>query len=87
MNGRRSRLLIVILFLVLGIPSGFIAAHAVRMPIVKSLEDYSPAVITRVYDRNGIGFAEYAIQKRIVVSKRDISPLLVDSMTAPSTCL
>src|SRR5437763_12803833 len=52
------------------------------MPIVKSLEDYSPAVITRVYDRNGIGFAEYAIQKRIVVSKRDISPLLVEAIIA-----
>jgi penicillin-binding protein 1A len=74
--------LIVLFILVLGIPAGFVLAHAVRMPIVKSLEDYSPAVITRIYDRNGIGFAEYAIQKRIVVGKRDISPNLVNAIVA-----
>lgn len=78
----RARLLIGVVFLVLGIPSGFILAHAVQMPIVKSLEDYSPALITRVYDRNGVGFAEYSIQKRIVVSKRDMSPYLVNAIIA-----
>jgi len=78
----RSRLLIVLAFVALGIPAGFVFAHAVRMPIVKSLEDYSPAVITRIYDRNGVGFAEYAIQKRIVVAKRDISPHLVNAIIA-----
>ena len=79
---RRSRLLVVLLFLGLGIPSGFVLAHAVRMPIVKSLEDYSPAVITHIYDRNGVGFAEYAIQKRIVVTKRDMAPMLINAVIA-----
>ncbi len=79
---RRSRLLAVLVFLALGVPGGFVLAHAVRMPMVKSLEDYSPALITRIYDRNGVPFAEYAIQKRIVVSKRDISPLLVAAIVA-----
>ncbi len=78
----RSRLLLVLGFLALGIPSGFVLAHAVRMPIVKSLEDYSPAIITRVYDRNGIGFAEYSIQKRIVVPKREMAPYLVNAIVA-----
>ena len=52
--------------IVLGIPGGFLLAHAIRVPLVKSLENYQPAIITRIYDRNGIGFAEYSIQKRIV---------------------
>lgn len=78
----RSRLLVVLAFIALGIPGGFVLAHAVRMPIVKSLEDYSPAIITRIYDRNGIPFAEYAIQKRIVVAKKDMSPLLVNAIVA-----
>jgi penicillin-binding protein 1A len=78
----RPRLLIVFVFLVLGIPAGFVLAHAVRMPVVKSLEDYSPALITRIYDRNGVGFADYSIQKRIVVGKRDISPYLIDGIIA-----
>ncbi len=78
----RSRLLVVIIALAFGVPTGFVLAHAVRVPIVKSLEDYTPAVITRIYDRNGVPFAEYAIQKRIIVTKRDISPLLVNAIVA-----
>ena len=68
--------------LVLGIPAGFVFAHAVRQPIVKSLEEYQPAIITRIYDRNGIPFAEYSIQKRIIVTKSQMSPSLVNAIIA-----
>ncbi|HEX7191500.1 MAG TPA: hypothetical protein VF381_07990, partial [Thermoanaerobaculia bacterium] len=78
----RPRLLIAFVVVILGIPAGFVLAHAVRVPVVKSLEDYSPALITRIYDRNGIGFAEYSIQKRIVVKKSDISPYLINGIIA-----
>ncbi len=78
----RTRLLILAVAFVLGVPAGFIFAHAVRVPMVKSLEDYQPAIITRIYDRNGVPFAEYAIQKRIVVSKRDMSPWLYKAILA-----
>src|SRR5512141_2363014 len=77
-----SRLLIIFMVVALGVPAGFIFAHAVRVPQVKSLDDYQPAIITRIYDRNGVGFAEYAIQKRIVVTKRDISPCLYNAILA-----
>ena len=78
----RTRLLILTAAFILGVPAGFIFAHAVRVPQVKSLEDYQPAIITRIYDRNGVAFAEYAIQKRIVVTKRDISPWLYKAILA-----
>ena len=78
----KSRLIIILLAIVLGIPGGFLLAHAIRVPLVKSLENYQPAIITRIYDRNGIGFAEYSIQKRIVVAKRDISPAIVQAIIA-----
>jgi len=78
----RSRLLILLVAMALGIPTGFLAAHAIRVPIVKRLEDYQPAIITRIYDRNGAVFAEYAIQKRIVVTKRDMSPWLPEAVVA-----
>jgi penicillin-binding protein 1A len=67
---------------VLGIPAGFLFAHAVRVPAVKRLADYQPAIITRIYDRNGVPFAEYSIQKRIVVPKRDMAQNLVDAIIA-----
>lgn len=79
---RKVRLLILFMAAVLGIPAGFLFAHAVRMPQVKALADYQPAIITRIYDRNGVPFAEYSIQKRIVVPKRDMSPLLVQAVVA-----
>ena len=67
---------------VLGIPAGFLFAHAVRMPQVKGLADYQPAIITRIYDRNGVPFAEYSIQKRIVVRKQEMAPVLVNAIIA-----
>ena len=79
---RRSRLMILIAAFAVGIPAGFVLAHAIRVPLVKSLEDYQPAIITRVYDRNGQPFAEYAIQKRIVVEKKDMAPALVEAIIA-----
>src|SRR5437763_8298026 len=79
---RKSQLIFIGIAILLGIPGGFVLAHAIRVPLVKSLENYQPAIITRVYDRNGIGFAEYSIQKRIVVAKRDMSPALVQAVVA-----
>jgi penicillin-binding protein 1A len=79
---RKSRLIIIGIAIILGIPGGFVLAHAIRVPLVKSLENYQPAIITRIYDRNGIGFAEYSIQKRIVVAKRDMAPSLVQAVVA-----
>lgn len=66
----------------LGVPAGFLFAHAVRMPAVKGLANYQPAIITRIYDRHGVAFAEYSIQKRIVVSKKDMAPVLVNAIIA-----
>lgn len=80
--GIRSRLLILFVALVLGIPAGFLSAHAIRMPTVKTLADYQPAIITRIFDRNGVAFAEYSIQKRIIVGKKDMSPHLVNAIIA-----
>ncbi|HEY3056226.1 MAG TPA: PBP1A family penicillin-binding protein [Thermoanaerobaculia bacterium] len=79
---RKSRLLMIFVALALGVPAGFVFAHAVRVPTVKSLEDYTPAIITRVFDRNGIPFAEYSIQRRIIVPKREMAPALVSAIIA-----
>jgi len=78
----RMRLLMLVAALILGVPAGFLFAHAVRMPEVKKLADYQPAIITRIYDRNGTPFAEYAIQRRIVVPKTEMSPHLVNAIVA-----
>jgi penicillin-binding protein 1A len=81
-TSRATRIVILLVTILLGVPAGFIFAHAVRVPVVKSLEDYQPAIITRIFDRNGVPFADYSIQKRIVVTKRDISPYLVEAIVS-----
>ena len=78
----KSRLLILFVALALGVPAGFLSAHAVRRPTVKALADYQPAIITRIFDRNGTAYAEYSIQKRIIVTKKDMSPHLVNAIIA-----
>lgn len=78
----RTRLLLVLAAAVLGIPAGFLFAHAVRMPAVSKLADYQPAIITSIYDRNGVPFAEYSIQKRIVIPKRDMAQVFVNAVVA-----
>lgn len=78
----RSRLLILFVALALGVPAGFGFAHAIRVPTVKTLADYQPAIITRIFDRNGVPFAEYSIQKRIIVPKKEMSPFLVNAIIA-----
>lgn len=78
----RSRLLILLVAIALGVPAGFVAAHAIHVPLVQRLEDYQPAIITRIYDRNGVMFAEYAIQKRIVVNRSEMSPWLPEAIVA-----
>jgi penicillin-binding protein 1A len=82
LSRRKSKALIVLVALILGVPTGFLFARVIRMPMVKRLEDYQPAIITRIYDRNGVPFAEYSIQRRIVVPMRDISPNLVHAVIA-----
>lgn len=78
----RSRLLILFVAFGLGVPAGFLVAHAIRVPVVKTLEDYQPAIITKIFDRNGVPFADYSIQKRIVVAKNDMAPALVQAIVA-----
>lgn len=81
-RGLISRLLLVFVALVLGIPGGFLFARMIHIPLVESLHTYRPSVITRVYDRNGKPFNEYSIQRRIVIPLEQMSPHLTQAIVA-----
>ncbi|HSN69459.1 MAG TPA: transglycosylase domain-containing protein, partial [Thermoanaerobaculia bacterium] len=66
----------------LGVPGGFLFARVIHLPLVESLHTYRPSVITKVYDRTGRVFDEYSIQRRIVLSKEQIAPHLVNAIVA-----
>ena len=77
-----ARVFIVLGAAIAGAPAGFFLANAIQIPMVKRVDEYQPAIITRIYDRNGVPFAEYAIQKRIVVTKKDMTPALIEAILA-----
>jgi penicillin-binding protein 1A len=79
---RFSRLLPLFVALVLGVPSGFLFARIVKIPLVESLDTYRPNIITRLHDRKGKVFADYAIQRRIVIAKREMAPYLVHAIVS-----
>jgi penicillin-binding protein 1A len=66
----------------LGIPGGYLVAGMINRPLVEELHQYRPDAITRIFDRNGEVFAEYSIQKRIVVPKGAMSPHLIHAIIA-----
>ena len=77
---RPSRLLPLLLALALGVPGGFLSARIIHIPLVDTLDTYRPSVISRLYDRSGHVFAEYSIQRRIIVPNREIGKYLHDGI-------
>lgn len=79
---RRSRLLPILIALALGVPGGFLFARIIRIPAVDKLDNYRPNIITRLYSHDGRVFADYAVQRRIVIPKGEMAPMLVNSIIA-----
>ena len=60
----------------LGILSGVMFAYAGDLPLISGLDDYAPSAITRVYASNGETLAEFATERRLVISYDEIAPNL-----------
>ena len=65
-----------------GTASGVLFAFAGDLPQISALDDYAPSTITRLYDRNGTVIADYAIERRVVVSYSDIPDHLRHAIVA-----
>ncbi|HSK10797.1 MAG TPA: PBP1A family penicillin-binding protein, partial [Vicinamibacterales bacterium] len=76
---------VVALFVVaalLGLVSGVLFAYMGDLPRISALDDYTPNTITRVLAADGQVVAEFATERRVVVSYDDISPLLRQAIVA-----
>ena len=60
----------------LGILSGVMFAYAGDLPLISGLDDYAPSAITRVYASNGETLAEFATERRLVITYDEIAPHL-----------
>ncbi|MFN8091457.1 MAG: PBP1A family penicillin-binding protein [Vicinamibacteria bacterium] len=80
-----QRIVVTTLFafaIVLGSLAGVFLAFESDLPQVTSLEEFQPNIITQVFAADGSVLGEFAIEKRIVVTFRDIPPVLRNAIVA-----
>ncbi|MCB1034082.1 MAG: transglycosylase domain-containing protein, partial [Acidobacteria bacterium] len=65
-----------------GVLAGIAVAAAIRIPEVDSLEEFNPSRITRVYDRGGNVFAEFARERRTLLDETEVPDLLIHAIVA-----
>ena len=66
----------------LGALGGSVAANFVRVPRVSELESYRPDIITEIRGSDGSTIARYAIERRILISRSDIPPVVRNALVA-----
>ncbi len=79
---RAATALLFALAILLGALLGVFLAYESDLPQVSSLEDFQPNIITQVFARDGSVLGEFAIEKRVVVTFRDIPPVLRNAIVA-----
>jgi penicillin-binding protein 1A len=67
---------------ILGSISGVLFVFAGDLPEVSALDDYAPSTITRVYAADGAVIAEFAVQRRVLVTYDQISPYFRNALIA-----
>ena len=68
--------------ILLGVLGGVGVASIINMPKVESLSEFTPGVITRLFDRDGEVFATYAKEKRVLIEDGEVPPLLQNAILA-----
>src|SRR3984893_4032783 len=66
----------------LGVLAGSVATNFVRVPRVSALETYRPDIITEIRGTDGSTIARYAIERRILVPRSDITTVLKNAIIA-----
>ncbi|PYQ16231.1 MAG: penicillin-binding protein [Acidobacteria bacterium] len=68
--------------ILLGSLAGIFLAYESDLPQVSSLEDFQPNIITEVYTADAKLLGDFAIERRVVVSFKDIPPHLRNAVVA-----
>ncbi len=67
---------LIVIVVTVGAAFGILLGYEYNLPQIQSLEDYRPDVITDVYSDDNKVIGEFAIERRIIVSKDEIPPYL-----------
>lgn len=65
-----------------GTVSGVLFAYSDDLPTISALDDYKPNTITRLLARNGEVVAEFATERRVVISYDEMAPSLRSAILA-----
>ncbi|MEJ2086510.1 MAG: transglycosylase domain-containing protein, partial [Acidobacteriota bacterium] len=76
------RTLPIVLALAVGALAGVGVASVIHMPRVESLSEFTPGLITQIFDRQGEVFATYAREKRVMLNEGEVPPLLQSAILA-----
>jgi penicillin-binding protein 1A len=77
-----SLLLPLVAAILLGVAAGYGGAHLIRIPRVEALATYRPDIITEIDAADGAPIARYAIERRILIGRREIPDVLRDAIVA-----
>ena len=66
----------------LGLGAGMLAAAMIHMPEVDKLDDFTPSLVTELYDRAGKRYATYAVERRVMLRQGQVPPLLRQAIIA-----
>ena len=81
--GRAAALILPLVVVgILGTVAGSVATGFVRVPRVSELATYRPDIITQITARDGSTIARYAIERRILVSRAQIPPVVRNAIIA-----
>ena len=65
-----------------GTVAGVAVAAAIHMPEVEEMTDFSPGLITVLYDREGEPFATFARQRRVLLAEDEVPPILRQALVS-----
>ena len=87
MRARRAAALAVLFLPVLltaglGAGAGYALSRAIRIPKVSTLATYRPDIVTEIRGADGSTIARFAIERRVLVTRKDIPEVMVKALLA-----
>ena len=66
----------------LGVAAGYGLSQAIRVPRVSELATYRPDIVTEVRGADGSTIARFAIERRVLIDRKDIPDVMVKALLA-----
>src|SRR5580704_17489256 len=80
--GRAVFIVLLLLAIFIGAAAGLAFVYSNDLPQVRALEDYRPSVVTELYSDDGQPIANFALQRRILLTWEEIPQVLKDAVTS-----